>query len=449
MPHFESPRLVLSDAEGNIFDHPALNLSGRSGDQLLFPHPSELVPLPRGSQLFTLPGRIPIGWDEKKRSFIFSKRMRLGKKEVKCTAVAAFLPPGYIRTLLPATQLEPEAPTLPLWAYSAVGWKDRKFWATGLFIDTNPHWDPKFFKNDRLLKREVDTFLGEVPENRLLRQLSKCAMEYHCFAAKNVFFRRWECPLPTSPSCNAECLGCISLQPSECCLASQERIPFVPTVDEVLGVALPHLEEAEDPIVSFGQGCEGEPLIQWELLEKSILNLREKTDRGTINLNTNGSYPKRLVRLCDAGLDSVRITLNSPHSKFYKRYHRPRGYSFKETVESLVLAKEKGIYTSINLLVFPGFTDREGEVEGLIKLIKKTNLDLIQMRNLNIDPDLYLKVMGRGVGMGISKMIDLLKCEFPSLQFGYFNRTKEDFYYNKWIQGAKGLGDQVENSKKN
>ena len=100
-------------------------------------------------------------------------------------------------------------------------------------------------------------------------------------------------------------------------------------------------------------------------------------------------------------------------------------------METLVLAKEKGIYTSINLLVFPGFTDREEEMEGLIDLIRGTNLDLIQMRNLNIDPDLYLKTMGRGEGMGIAKMIGALKKEFPFLQFGYFNRTKENFYRNQ------------------
>jgi pyruvate-formate lyase-activating enzyme len=206
-------------------------------------------------------------------------------------------------------------------------------------------------------------------------------------------------------------------------------------------VALPHLEKAEDAILSFGQGCEGEPLTQWRLLENSILLLREKTDRGTINLNTNGSFPKRLARLCEAGLDSVRVTLNSPRLKFYKRYHRPKGYSFKDVVDSLARAKEKGIYTSINLLVFPGFTDREEEVEELIGLIKETNIDLIQMRNLNIDPDLYLKAMGRGEGMGIAKMMDALRKEFPSLQFGYFNRTKENFYPNKvGFRGSSGRG---------
>jgi len=428
MKSLESPRLVFSDPEGRILDHPHLKLAGRSGDRMVLPQPSELVPLPMGSQLFSLPGRVPIGWDEDMDSFVSSEKTKVGRREIDCAAVAAFLPPGYVRTLLPATQLKPHAPTLPLWAYSSVGWKDGKFWATGLLIDPNPHWHPKYFKNDRLLLRKVDHILEKGPENRLLRQLSRCALEYHCFAAKNVFFRRWECPLPTSPSCNADCLGCISLQTSECCPASMERIQFIPTVEEILGVALPHLEKAEDAIVSFGQGCEGEPLMQWRLLEKSIQKLREKAGRGTVNLNTNGSFPKRVERLCDTGLDSIRVTLNSPHSNHYRHYHRPRGYTFRDVVDCLILAKGKGIYTSINLLVLPGFTDRGKEVEGLIELIRKTRLNLIQMRNLNIDPDLYLREMGKGEGMGISRMVEILKREFPSLQFGYFNRTKETFY---------------------
>jgi len=444
--HSELPRLILSDKKGEIFDHPFLKMAGRSGNHMVLPPPSELIPLPMGSQLFTLPERIPIGWNEEGGGFTLLEKMRRGRKEIECTAVAAFLPPGYIRTLLPATQLRSKAHTLPLWAYSSVGWKDGRFWATGLLIDSNPHWNPKFFKNDRLLTRKVGSVLRKNPKNRLLRQLARCALEYHCFAAKNVFFQRWECPLPTSPSCNADCLGCISLQSSECCPASQERIDFIPTLDEVLGVALPHLEEAEDAIVSFGQGCEGEPLMQWRLLERSIQKLREKTDRGTINLNTNGSFPKRVGKLCDAGLDSIRVTLNSPHPKYFNLYHRPKGYTFRKVVDSLVLAKEMGIYTSINLLVLPGFTDSEKEVEGWMDLIRRTRLDLIQMRNLNIDPDLYLKEIGGGQGMGIFKMIEILKREFPSLQFGYFNRTKENFKsVGSRILGFKGSSETIDN----
>ena len=428
MPDSGLPHLLLSDSDGKILDHPHLKLAGRSGNRSLLPHSQELVPLPRGSQMFTLPGRIPVGWDEETETFVPVGTVRIGKSEFEGHAVAAFLPPGYVRTLLPATRVMKNAPVLPLWAYSAVGWKNGRFWATGLFIDSNPHWNPKYFEDDRSLQRKVGLRLRKNASNRLLRQLSRCALEYHCFAAKNVFFRRWECPLPTSPSCNADCVGCISLQPSECCPASQERINFVPTPDEVIGVALPHLEEAKDAIVSFGQGCEGEPLMQWRLLEKSIRGLRDKTDRGTLNLNTNGSLPDKVAQLCEAGLDSIRVTLNSASSRLFIRYHRPRGYTLRETIDSLIRAKEKGKYTSVNLLVFPGVTDREPELERLIKLIGKTQLDLVQMRNLNIDPDLYLKEMGSGRGIGISEMMGLLKDEFPRLQFGYFNRTKETFY---------------------
>ncbi|MCX8118015.1 MAG: radical SAM protein [Desulfobacterota bacterium] len=417
---------MFSDSKGKIYDHPHLKLAGRSGNQYLRPEPSELVPLPKGSQLFILPGRVPVGWDEKVEAFVPMEGVK-GPRGASPHAVAAFLPPGYVRTLLPATELRENAPILPLWAYSAVGWSAGKFWATGILIDPNPHWDPKYFGNDRLLQRKVGVSLKKSPKNRLLKQLARCALEYHCFAAKNVFFQRWECPLPTSPTCNASCLGCISLQPSECCPASMERIEFVPTPEEVAEVAVPHLKEAEDAIVSFGQGCEGEPLLQWRLLERAIRIFREETDRGTINLNTNGSYPERVRRLCEAGLDSLRVTLNSPNPKSYHHYHKPRGYRFEKVVESLLVAKEKGIYTAINLLVFPGFTDREEELEGLIQLVRKTDLDLIQLRNLNIDPDLYLRAMGEGTGIGIPKMVKVLKREFPRLRFGYFNRTKERF----------------------
>ncbi len=426
MSGFEYPSLVLSDATGKVFNHPHLKMAGRSGHTLGLPDRAELVPLPRGSQLFTLPGRYPVGWDEETGRFTSAERSKGDGED--CTAVAAFLPPGYVRTWLPAIRRRREAPILPLWAYSAVGWRAGRFWATGLLVDPNPHWNPSFFQDDRDLQKRVRVLLRENAQNRLLRQLSRCALEYHCFAAKNVFYRRWECPLPTSPVCNADCLGCISLQPSECCPASQERIRFVPTPEEVVGVALPHLEHARDAIVSFGQGCEGEPILQWRLLEKSIRRLRERTDRGTINLNTNGSLPEKLAMLCDAGLDSVRVTLNSSRRSLFERYHRPRGFSVGEAEASLIRAKEKGIYTSINLLVFPGVTDRGAEVDALMKLIRLTHVDLIQMRNLNIDPDLYLPAMGKGKGMGIPEMMRILEEEFPTLQFGYFNRTKERFH---------------------
>jgi len=51
------------------------------------------------------------------------------------------------------------------------------------------------------------------------------------------------------------------------------------------------------------------------------------------------------------------------------------------------------------------------------------------MRNLSIDPHYYNQAMAvKGRGIGIYNMLKLLKKEFPQLQFGYYNRTRENFY---------------------
>ncbi len=426
------PRLVFATCDRTVYDHPSLKMAGRSGGSFVLPEEGELVPLPGGSQLFTMPGRFPVGWDEEEGNFVVLDEAEVNQEKTQCLAVAAFLPPGYTRTLLPATELQDQWPILPLWAYCSVGWRDGKFWITGIQVDPNPHWDPLFFQDDENLALRVRRFLKTYKGNRLVTQLSRCALEYHCFAAKNVFYRRWECPLPTSPICNAECIGCLSSQPPESCQASHERINFVPTVEEVIQIALPHLQEAEDAIISFGQGCEGEPILQSDLLEKSISALRDKTDRGTINVNTNASIPRSVDRLCRAGLDSMRVTLNSIDPESYNRYFKPRGYGIGHVVESIQGAKERGIFVAVNLLVFPGVTDQEEELQRLIAFLREMDIDMIQMRNLNIDPDLYLKATNPpgGEAIGISRMTDTIRREFPHLILGYFNRTKETFLGN-------------------
>jgi hypothetical protein len=83
----------------------------------------------------------------------------------------------------------------------------------------------------------------------------------------------------------------------------------------------------------------------------------------------------------------------------------------------------------LNYLVFPGITDRRDEVEALIALIEETGIDLVQMRNLSIDPELYWRTMAaEGEGMGMVEMMARVKQRIPRLQYGYFNRTRENFY---------------------
>jgi molybdenum cofactor biosynthesis enzyme MoaA len=197
-------------------------------------------------------------------------------------------------------------------------------------------------------------------------------------------------------------------------------------VDEIVEVAVPHLEQAEEAIVSFGQGCEGEPLLQWRRIEQAIKVIRGRTDRGVININSNASNPRWLQRLYDAGLDTLRASTISGHPETYSAYYRPLGYTFEDVKESLKRARDAGVYSSINLLCFPGMIDREREVEALLAFIKETGLRLIQLRNLNIDPEVLLPRMpeldSMGRALGMRAMIEVLKRESPEVEIGNFTR---------------------------
>jgi molybdenum cofactor biosynthesis enzyme MoaA len=415
--------LVFADRHEQIYDHPTLEMGGASGDRWVRVPDEELIPIPEGTRLFTMPGAHPVGYNGAFRTVKAVSRRR-------AMAVAAFLPPGYMRTHLPAA-VYPDlsvAPTLPLWAYTAVGWRDGQFVAAGIRVDVMDHQEPRRY-DDRTLLPLIRNRLAEQPNNRLLHQLKRCATEYHCLCAKNGFYRRWEAPLPVAFACNADCVGCISLQTEGLVPASHERVTRAPTLEELCAVALPHLAEAEEAIVSFGQGCEGEPLLQEALIEASIGRLRAQTDRGTIHLNTNGSLPRVVERLCQVGLDSIRVSLNSTQPDAYAAYYRPKGYTFTDVVESIRAAKACGRYTGINLLVFPGVSDREEEVEGLLRLVAETGLDLIQMKNLNIDPRRYLASLPppRGRAIGMRELLRTIRREAPQVEIGYFNRPKEHF----------------------
>ena len=130
------------------------------------------------------------------------------------------------------------------------------------------------------VQRGVEKYRKKYPDNRLMRHLEKCALEYGCPAGKNFFLGRYEAPLPTSVVCNARCLGCISLQTDNNLCACQDRISFIPDPEEIAGVALEHILKVEKAVVSFGQGCEGEPLTSADAIEKAIVLIRGKDREG-------------------------------------------------------------------------------------------------------------------------------------------------------------------------
>lgn len=436
MPLMTSPYILYSDKKGNIFEDDTLYAVGRSGWDAIPIPTDEWILLPEGGQLYELPGRKGIGID------VNTGEMRICQKG---WAVAAFIPPAHTGLYIAAYETEKDAPTLPLFCYTATGWLNNKTYVPAVRIENDIRQESSGYV-DQQIETGTDHLLKAYPNNRLVKHLMEnCCMTYTCPAARNLALGRWECPVPVSPACNANCIGCISFQPiEETIISTQDRLTFKPTPEEIVEFTVPHLETAPFPLVSFGQGCEGEPLLMWETIRQSIIEIRKHTARGSININTNGSKPDAVKALFEAGLNSIRVSTNSAREKIYTNYYRPNNYVFHDLFESLKIARSFGGWTSINYFVFPGMTDSIEEYEALRHLIRETDLQMIQWRNFNIDPDWYLGKTGiadTGECMGMKQFMELIHEEFPHVKYGYFNPSMERIKGNFDLDfaGAKNL----------
>lgn len=415
--------LAVCDAEGRIYRDDRVHAAARSGAYLLAAGPEEFIEVPRGTSFAVLPGRAPVGYNPKTGRFVPVPEGHTVGGPGPVYAVAALLPQGYTRTLLPAYLSTEEALVLPIFGYTAVAFRGEDLVVAAMKTDEGDKWDPVHY-NTQDLRDRIERRLALHPENRILKQLAKCSLEYQCFTAQNIFYERWEGGLPVSPACNANCIACISNQVSECCPSPQRRIDFVPTLQEVVEVGVHHLERADDAIISFGQGCEGEPTLQGRLIAEAVREMRKATDRGTININTNAGEPAALAPVVGAGLDSIRVSLISARPEIYEAYHRPRGYSLDGVKESIKLARRHGVFVSINLLAFPGLTDTEPEVDALCEFIEETGVNMVQVRNLNIDPDQLARIidLSQYSPAGMRAVLDHISDNFPELLIGNYSR---------------------------
>ncbi|MEE9611468.1 MAG: hypothetical protein V3W19_09460, partial [Desulfatiglandales bacterium] len=253
------PFMLYADGNGQVYEHPYYRMVGFSGMSPVLLRAEDLVSMPEFSKLFFIPACPPIGLDPSTGEYEVVHEVNMDGTATRCYAVASFLEPGLVRSLLPAVDYGPKSYTLPTWAYTAVGFKDNAYWAAGFRIEYNQRWDPRNY-DDRDLVPAIEKYQRMHPSGPLTGHLIHCATQNHCFAAKNLFLKRWEAPLPVSRRCNAACLGCLSLKNDLSCPASHHRIGFRPSQKELVHMAVEHLRQAPEAIVSFGQGCEGEPL---------------------------------------------------------------------------------------------------------------------------------------------------------------------------------------------
>ncbi|GGO09737.1 radical SAM protein [Saccharibacillus kuerlensis] len=407
--------LVYADQDGNVYDHPELFALARSADMIIEIMDDELIPLPDGATLVGLPSTKPVALDPESGEMVALDGMQ---------AVGALLPQGFTRLALPGYVKTDKEYKLPLFGYSAVVWKEGRFYVTAEQCDDPEKWNPENC-DKKELNTKVHDFIEKYPENRLYQHLSNCALGYECLTSSNTFLGRWEGGVPVSYSCNAGCFGCISEQPDDSgFVAPQTRMNFRPRTDEIVQIMMEHLKTPES-IISFGQGCEGEPSTQAKIIIEAMREVRSRTDMGYININTNAGLTDHIRGIVDAGLDLMRVSTISALDDHYNAYYKPRAYTLANVEKSMIYAAQQGVYTSINYLIFPGVTDREEEIEAMIEFARRTDLKLIQMRNLNIDPESYMELIppARGELLGMKQMLQIFREELPNVVIGSYTHV--------------------------
>ena len=420
---------LVANTAGEIFELNGYAAVGMAGATQIPLSQKNTRNLPYGSELMYLPDRRPVLFNIQSGKIEALKENPYAAGE-PIFPVTAFNSPGYVISYLGAFAENNQAQALPLFSYGAVGWRQGKFRSAVILVDREKRQDLRLMKPADITVG-IEKMRKQMPDNRLRAHLEKCALQFGCPAGKNFFLSRYEAPLPTARECNARCLGCLSLQQLSDIPHSQDRIGFTPSPAEIAEVALVHIKRVEKSVVSFGQGCEGDPLLAADVIEPAIRMIRNQTSRGTVNINTNGSLPQTLKRLINAGLDSIRISLNSVRDDCYQAYFRPKGYRFSDVLKSIELALQGGLFVSVNYLNCPGFTDTPREVGAFRRFLNQYPIQMIQWRNLNFDPLRYFKIMNavasHGQPLGMKKLLQQIRQEFPDLKFGYFNPPKEKF----------------------
>jgi wyosine [tRNA(Phe)-imidazoG37] synthetase (radical SAM superfamily) len=424
-------KAVVANLQGEIFDLEGYAAVGMAG---FFNSPlteNGVITMPYGSELMRIPDRRPVVYNLSTGKLETLHENPFNPQE-PLFPVSIFNSPGYVVTYNTAYEENKDAGFLPLFSYGAAGWYQGRMVTSAICIDKENRQDLRKMKQEKV-QEGIKKMRQKMPDNSLRAHLETCAMDYGCPAAKNFFLGRYEAPLPTSQQCNAKCLGCISLQPDGQIPCSQKRISFTPTSEEIAEVALVHINRVKNAIVSFGQGCEGDPLLAAHVIGPAICRIRAETGKGTINMNTNASRPEILEKMFGAGLDSIRVSMNSTRKACYDAYFRPKGYQFSHVLESIRIADSFKKHVAINYLNCPGITDSPEELDSLIKFLENYKIHMIQWRNLNFDPLKYFQIMSASAlhsrPIGMQKLIRKIGKLFPKIKFGYFNPPKEKYHF--------------------
>jgi len=394
---------VHADRSGRIVlarDRGAAVFDGRAARAL-----ERAIPLPLGALVEPLVDRLAMGLD---RTGV-ARSLGAGR-----WAVGARLPAGFVRLGHPAYLTNDASPLTP-GRFAAVGADERGELVVA--AEAIEREDQAGEMPESSLAARIADGLRERPSSRLVRQLARCAKDYRCRAAANAFLHRADIAVPVAAPVNEHPPDGIAVRAQPDAMPT-ELAALEPTTAEIADLAVAHLE-AGGTMVAFGRACEGEPLLAARTIDLAIAQIRARTALGSIHLETNGSVPSALHRFAEAGLDSVAIRIGSARSETYERLHGPRGYRFTDVRASIDAASDAKLSLAVIVLVMPGLTDRERELDALVSLCGALRAgSQVLLRDLVADPAAVVRVIGAGEPLGVDRLLARLRAELPSLRLG-------------------------------
>lgn len=411
---YRIPNLVYANKRGQIFDHTELYMAARSAGFNFVPYEIELVELPKEANLYLMQNTVPVAYNQDTTNM---------EDFPGGAAVAAILPQPYLRLFLPAYTCA-EGEQLPPMAYTAIGWLEEKFVTPALQMDK---LRPVNVNSTETALAKAAEAKEKFPKNKLIPFLEECISQNACSMAADIFTGGYECAIPVSMAhCTEPVIPSAALATG---CSGLRKLNFTPSSRDIIEVAMFYADQTKKPLITFGSACEGDPVMVAETVAKAIKVIKKNRPDATVSYIGCAGFPDKMKMLYEAGLDSVRLTVNSVNPSTYERFYRPKGFTFDGIYKSIELAHRAGVFVSLGLETLPGLNDRESETQALMDFIEAFKIDLIQMSNLDGDPNAIFQLYNFKFEEihGIKNMLKLLKKRFKSLKFGYYNRNKDDF----------------------
>lgn len=386
---YNIPSLLFADKNGNIYDHPTLKMTGKTNSFDIVPYETELTELPKNHKIKFLEGAVPLGYDQERAKIVEFE----GGFPVYITT-----PKGYLRVLMPSFKafnnniLQPDE-------YTAVGFMEDTFYFPGIKADvlTEDISEKNGTFKDKIVKYE---YANNKLVNYLIKMSKKTFGEIETltpFGNEIIFDFRY--------------FG--ETTPSE--------------VYELLNI---YSKEQKFPVVTFKNIALSDNIFE---IFVDSLKLTSKLDSLTINIQNPIVPSNQMKKILEYPPNSITIPfISSLNSLISSKISDTIGLmkNHNESIQKLIeLFQRYGTNVFVDLLILPGFTDTEGNIQNLVDFLNTYRINSLKLSNMKINPNRIFEGVEslKEELLGIRTMLKKLKKECKELKFSVFVRHKDFF----------------------